>query len=239
MLEVHSDVDNNKEIEEGSFSNEEFTILNNALHQALIIPIIEKKVLDISSVTEFKEFEDIDLKKLIDFKNIKDNKIRNENCRYVLNNKILLNTSIYEALLLELKSEYGIDYYNTNNYFTVFKFGVKCFQKENRFGSVEKVGVKNVILFPTGDTYNVLAHEVLHGFGLVHTHRDAEPLGKTEDNLGEKYKYVFPCFFQNVPYQMKGQPQSSTTNLMSYGEAKFTLWYWQWCKINNKIKKDE
>lgn len=101
--------------------------------------------------------------------------------------------------------------------FLIFAFGVTTY--DGTAGQVEKIGVKNLVLFPERN-YNpqVIGHESLHGYGLWHTHREL----RGEQVITSNYKkYIYPHGHYD--------PQNATDNIMSYRfGSMITTWKWQW-----------
>lgn len=103
------------------------------------------------------------------------------------------------------------------NCFPIFAFGIRTY--DGTAGQVEKIGVKNLVLFQERN-YNpqVIGHESLHGYGLWHTHRELSG----ESVITTKYKkYIYPHGHYD--------PQNATDNIMSYRfGSMITTWKWQW-----------
>jgi hypothetical protein len=104
----------------------------------------------------------------------------------------------------------------TNNkyagYITVFAFN-ELARTTGTMGRVQDIGIKNVVLYRNRDNAT-LNHELLHGLGLHHTHRDGTPI---KDAVR---KYVYPNSGTNHA--------ASTDNVMSYRTIAITTWKWQW-----------
>lgn len=92
-----------------------------------------------------------------------------------------------------------------DEYFTVFAFNEVPYDVTT-LGQAEDIGVHNAAMFvPTGGRDNeTLAHEVLHGLKLKHTH----------DSEGADNKYIFE--------------DNTTDNIMSYNTNLCSTWRWQW-----------
>lgn len=103
--------------------------------------------------------------------------------------------------------------------FFVFCFGIED-STQRVGGRVEDIGKKSVVSYKGRDNYT-LNHEVLHGLGLLHTHRDG-----IINNVNQKY--TFP--HANI------DPAKATDNVMSYQPDGKTTWYWQWEIIKKNIK---
>lgn len=71
-----------------------------------------------------------------------------------------------------------------------------------------------------------MSHEVLHGMGVFHIHREIDDRGVVIEPL-IKYKnkkYIFP--------------KGITTNIMAYYVIEaYSSWRWQWHIINPKISE--
>ena len=151
LVKIETDIDKNGKNEREDFSLEEKTMLYNALHQALIIPIVEYTTLNLSSNSEFQIGGDF----------IADGKIQ------------MTSPTIRERVynrLQELFFQQNARY--RDNYFTIFKFGVES-NKDGLLGETQDIKTENVIIFtlPRGNEDYTLAHETLHGLGLYHTQR--------------------------------------------------------------------
>jgi len=116
---------------------------------------------------------------------------------------------------------------NYPDHFTVFKFGITSNQADFE-GAIQKLGIHNAIMFttPLSDNYT-LNHEVMHGFGLTHTHRDTSI-------LISGYKYIFPCGIK-TDFQSTGKSTDATDNTMAYNQRTYSLWCWQWKIANPNI----
>lgn len=151
---------------------------------------------------------------------------------YISKNQNLLKRTFYKN-----SKETVDEQYLTYNIFTVFAFREDSFQtyRSSYFfdnhaveGEVKNIGENTAMLFNSlnstkraNDTS--LAHEVLHGLGIYHTHIDENPIPTSK----------ILCTFE----------EKSTDNYMSYravdpdgtvkGGERETLWRWQW-KIANK-----
>ena len=152
LVKIETDIDKNGKNEREDFSLEEKTMLYNALHQALIIPIVEYTTLNLSSNnSEFQIGGDF----------IADGKIQ------------MTSPTIRERVynrLQELFFQQNARY--RDNYFTIFKFGVES-NKDGLLGETQDIKTENVIIFtlPRGNEDYTLAHETLHRLGLYHTQR--------------------------------------------------------------------
>lgn len=96
-------------------------------------------------------------------------------------------------------------------------------------GHVDDIGVPLVVVYnPLGNTsiprdFTTLNHEIMHGYGLYHTHRDG---GITESQIEFVYPHAFDPPLTN--------PLDATDNVMSYNSNAITLWRWQQRFINLK-----
>ncbi|MCW3160618.1 hypothetical protein [Chryseobacterium oryctis] len=157
---------------------------------------------------------------------------------YISKNKFFLKSIFYKNLNEQIDEEY----LNTN-VFTVFAFQEDSFKtfrspifKDNHAleGEVKGIDKNTAMLFKSlystqrkDDTS--LAHEVLHGLGVYHTHMDENPIPTSR----------ILCTFE----------EKSTDNYMSYravesdgtldGEERETLWRWQWKIANTNIPRIE
>ena len=89
------------------------------------------------------------------------------------------------------------------------------------------LGIRNVVLFPERND-KTLAHEVMHGLGLRHTHRDGS------GTINDPYQlFIYP----NANTLPLSQIAEATDNYMSYAKTfRKTTWRWQWDMIRNNIK---
>jgi len=90
-------------------------------------------------------------------------------------------------------------------YFTIFAFDEVPYDVTT-YGQVQNIGVHNAALFAPagGRKVTTMAHEILHGLGLKHTH----------DSPGADNKYIFKS--------------ATTDNIMSYSDARYSTWRRQW-----------
>ena len=216
LVKIETDIDKNGKNEREDFSLEEKTMLYNALHQALIIPIVEYTTLNLSSNSEFQIGGDF----------IADGKIQ------------MTSPTIRERVynrLQELFFQQNARY--RDNYFTIFKFSVES-NKDGLLGETQDIKTENVIIFtlPRGNEDYTLAHETLHGLGLYHTHREVKfvKIDGYETKLMMHDEVIIPYDRSNKKYIYF---YGSTTNIMSYGTLnKFTTWHWQWLIINPNLR---
>ncbi|PAM91423.1 hypothetical protein B4N84_28365 [Flavobacterium sp. IR1] len=208
--------------EYASFSTEEKENLYKALYQSLIVPIIEDTTLDLSEHPDFTNSG-----KFLSGSNIKH--------MITMHGKSVLNSDLYEKckeLFFKVKDSTGtLENEKYEDHFTVFKFGVSS-NDTGTFGEVEAVGISNVIMYTdvSSGYEHVLAHEVLHGLGLYHSHRDHDVIPSHTSN----YKYTFPNGKGNT-IQPVANPTSATNNIMGYSKEAYSTWYWQWKIINDNI----
>ncbi|HEV2700737.1 MAG TPA: hypothetical protein VGV09_03840 [Steroidobacteraceae bacterium] len=90
-------------------------------------------------------------------------------------------------------------------HFTIFAFDEVPYDVTT-YGQVQDIGVHNAALFAPagGRKVTTMAHEILHGLNLKHTH----------DSPGPQNKYIFKS--------------STTDNIMSYSAARYSTWRRQW-----------
>jgi type VI secretion system secreted protein VgrG len=197
------------------FSTEEKNNFYHALHQALIIPIVEETTLDLSQHKDFSSTG----------KHIEEGLIKYQ---FTHNGRKVTNGSLHpdcKKIFTDLKDEAGNEVNKKyDGCFTVFKFGIDTFFG-NVGGAAEGIGVRNAIVFTSKYDTNgaTLGHEILHGLGLQHTHRSKYPIEE------ESRKYIYPNGLEDSYH--------ATTNIMSYSNTPFTSWYWQWQIINLNLKK--
>ncbi|MBS7229584.1 hypothetical protein KHA90_00985 [Flavobacterium psychroterrae] len=206
----------NKELQK-AFTPEEKYKLFEGMHQALILPIIEETILNLSNHPDFQ----INGKHVDEYGHL----------AYLdKNNYDLLNPYLHHdvrSIFLEDNDSSGtekkIKYFDC---FTIFKFAIGA-NDPLTAGAAQGINVKNVIIFKTLLEYKnaTLIHETLHGLGLWHTHK-----GKNKDKpLPHKnFKYIYPMGVQKSTI--------ATNNIMSYADDTFTSWQWQWRIANSNIK---
>lgn len=206
----------------GSFSSAEKVNLYNALHQALIVPVVEEVILDLSTHADFTGTG-----KHLTGTNIKYS--------YAASNGVMLrNPTLYSDCqnnFLNATDSAGT-FINAkyNGYFTIFKFGINS-NKFSVLGAVEEIGVSNVIMFTLiGGDDCTLNHETLHGLGLCHSHRDHVIIPNNRSNYIYTYPNALASAIQPVP-----NPLHSTDNVMCYRSIAYTTWRWQWKIINSNI----
>ena len=226
LVEVKTDVRDRRILsfdEKGKFGIEEKEKLYYSLYQSLIIPIVIERFLNLSSNSMFKS----------GLGNIS-----------MISGRLKPNRFVYRAALEAFFNEEDNKVLNEKEWFVVFKFGLEGDPdtiESVALGRAEDIGHRSAFMYippPKEKNENnliednyffVLSHEVLHGLWLVHTHRDEEKLflgqvkNSYDDFIGDKYKIIFD--------------RKTTTNIMSHAKEVYSLWYWQWCIINPKIKE--
>lgn len=236
----------------GKIEPTEIDALRKAMYQCLILPnILEAPLLDLSDNDNFKiiknNFGNDQYGKYIFHKTIPTVKWTDggifhsytySDCHdYVKKLYISKNQNLLKRTFYKNSKETVDEQYLTDNIFTVFAFREDSFQtyRSSYFfdnhaveGEVKNIGENTAMLFNSlnsakraNDTS--LAHEVLHGLGIYHTHIDENPIPTSK----------ILCTFE----------EKSTDNYMSYravdpdgtvkGGERETLWRWQW-KIANK-----
>ena len=192
----------------GSFSPMEKENLYNLLYQSLIVPTIVDQYPDKSDIfldlSENKKFQKGELNSYIINEGKESGRIDvGEDC-----------IAINDMRGFFLKDEKNKDF-KDQNFFTAFAIRFTN-KKDDVAGKTEGIGKRNVILFDDHGP-STLPHEVLHGLGLYHTHRDETPI-----------------FYKNLKYIFD---KTTTTNIMSYSSAKTSSWRWQWNIINPNISE--
>jgi len=171
----------------GKFDWKDELNLYNSLHQALIVPKIEKTIFDLSNNPDFKDNGKHIFGEYINYGLEKDGKIFVYIQPFTDCKTAFFNVKDQNAGLINEKYK---------DYFTVFKFGLDA-NLLTVTGSVIEIGIKNVFIFKLADFNNTTtAHETLHGLGLWHTHKaDSHPdkkytfNAKTTTNI-MSYSYV-------------------------------------------------
>ena len=234
LVKVMTDVCNQGVKERGGFNPEEKKAFYNTLHQALIIPKVEEYggensevYLNLSADRRFRssgKYVEGDKLKTKFYTNQQRQIVKSEFLKYV-----------QEAFFND-PPENRVRY---AGYFTVFAFGVGNpdtggetageFELLNRVVIASAIKFfKNVALY-AGRGNTALCHEVLHGLGLLHTHREKKEINGREVNSepiikDSKKKYVYK--------------HKTTTNVMSYNQPRnYTTWRWQWSIINPNISE--
>lgn len=190
----------------GDFPAEAEYKLYNSLYQAIIIPIVikdEKKI--ILDISENKDFQ----KDGIYIKQAEEEESKDYRFDAGKNNEAI--GAMKKIFMNDPKNKI----YKEEDYFTIFATGFTNL-RNNVGGKVEHIGIRNAIIFADCST-SAAVHEVLHGLGLYHTHRDNFP------SFDSKIKYLYQ--------------RDTTTNVMSYSLHQNTLWRWQWRIINPNISE--
>lgn len=227
-------------IEEGEFETNEIINFYNSLYQSLIIPIIEteEKLLDLSDHRDFKITTNSNGRQVYGM--FVDNPSGKINIEWILyNNTHVTNNFIrnLQALFLNDKDRHGkLKNGKYRNYFTIFSLGSEIKQAES-YGMSDTNRIfntniqqwsatfrKNIILFKDRDEYT-LNHEVLHGLGVYHIHREKDRDGNITEQkiIYPKKKYIYR--------------HEVTTNVMAYNSNAYSTWRWQWHIINTNIKE--
>lgn len=236
----------------GEIEPAEIDALRKAMYQCLILPnIVEVPLLDLSDNDNFKiiknNFGNNQYGKYIFHKTITTVKWTDggifhshyyTDCQdYVKKLYISENQKFLKDTFYKNSKETVDEQYLSDNIFTVFAFQEDSFltYRSSTFldnhaveGEVKDIGENTAMLFNSLNSTKraddtSLAHEVLHGLGIYHTHVDENPIPSPK----------ILCTFK----------EKSTDNYMSYravdpdgtvkGEERETLWRWQW-KIENE-----
>jgi hypothetical protein len=225
LIKVKTKLKNREKV--GSFENEEMTNLKNALFQALVVGhldnfeadrnIIERVIdfvfsldphcLDLSGDDNFKigatsrgKFIDATTPKLN--QNYRDAGVKNAELFFYLKDAFFK---------LDGSEKY-------KDHFPVFAFAESTNNDViGQIQSIDGVFQKNLLLFGGRDA-STLNHEVLHGLGLRHTHKE-KPIATFIPK--ENAKYTFD--------------RNTTDNVMSYVGNALTTWRWQWEILRNSI----
>lgn len=212
----------------GSFSEDEKNNLQNTLYQALIVGHLEdfereRDLLD-QAIDYFFD-EDVDLLDLTEDPNFRitaSARGKFIDADFPLINEDFKGPNAKDAELFSyLRNAFfkgkGTEKYR--DYFTVFALEERTY--DGTIGQVESVGMvaqKNVALFASRDR-TTLNHEVLHGLGLFHSHKDGKD---NEFKPTRQYKYTYK--------------NKTTNNVMGYKKNdSLTTWRWQWEIMRNSI----
>ncbi|OXA94734.1 contractile injection system protein, VgrG/Pvc8 family [Flavobacterium hercynium] len=220
LIKVKTQLDPTIPAQEGEFTIVEKKNLYNTLHQALIVPIVEEVSLDLVGQPNFS----------LNGKNTAGQFIFYSG---YINGVFYENHTLFSdcQLAFLFATDPNGNFINTkyNHYFTIFKFGIPSTDL-TLLGHSENIGTRNVILYSIiGNTNDyIIAHESMHGFGLLHSHRD-DLIIKFPN-----FKYIFPCY-NATSFQPTANPMTSTNNIMSYNRLCYSSWYWQWKIVNPNI----
>ncbi|MCF0040065.1 LysM peptidoglycan-binding domain-containing protein [Dyadobacter fanqingshengii] len=132
--------------------------------------------------------------------------------------------ALFPYLENAFREQVGSDKYD--NHFLVFAFAERVTLSKGRIllgqiKSTNDVFQKNLILFSGRDNLT-LNHEVLHGLGLRHTHKE-KPEDEFEPNEAATYTFNF----------------ETTDNVMSYASNPFSTWHWQWSLLRKSLASIE
>lgn len=137
--------------------------------------------------------------------------------------------NLQKYLRQELYRQHGTKY---RNYFKIFIFDIntKPGDTGSVIGNVDDIGIHSVNLYKGRNNFT-MSHEAMHGFGLLHTHKDL--LSRTPDVFSPvtnpNAKYVYHHAYVNLPL--------ATDNMMSYsGNIRKSTWNWQWKIMINNLK---
>ncbi len=247
----------NDEEKFGKIETEEIDALRKALYQCLIVPNIfqDNIIFDLTMNDKFKIITDNTGNKkygkyiLKDINNTSDwldggifHSSDYTDCQdYVKKEYIIKNKEILKNTFFKNTKSDADENYLSKNIFTVFAFGEDSYSTNRTSldivkrhaleGEVKNINENTAMLFNGLDEKrndaSVLAHEILHGLGLYHTHHvNDKPI--TEPKI--------LCTFD----------KNKTDNIMSYkdivnnkDEKKQTLWRWQWKIANPNIPSIE
>ena len=198
----------------GGFTHGEKISICNTLHQALVVPILEKATHDLN-LSKNSDFQVRIIKGVKHYGKYIDPTTEN----------IHEDATGFFAHLQNIcfkaknsKGELPFNKYKTG-YFTVFSLAADVY--DDAAGQIQDVGTKNLVLFPNKND-KTISHEALHGLGLAHTHSDSSPIPDAV------VKYVFPNGNDDRP--------NATDNIMSYSaELRKSTWHWQWTILRRNI----
>jgi len=146
------------------------------------------------------------------------------------------NNNLQSDLRKVLEIQKGKKY---NNYFKIFVFDLltPLIDGGRTIGNVDGIGVHSVNLYRERDN-TTMVHEVLHGLGLLHTHK--ERIHNT--NPSEFYPVTNPdvkYVFHHAQADGGAYSNLATDNIMSYnGAMRKTTWKWQWKKMKSNIEQN-
>ena len=213
LIPITTNVDG-KQIATGSFKFKEVPLLCRILHQALVVPVVEKALhhLDLSEDPDFQVQTRNGVKHIGKYINLFSESIYQDEPGFFEHlQRLCFNAKINGIAVFD---KYKTDYY------TIFSLGVSGnFDTE---GQIQAIGTKNLVLFPERK-HSAMAHEALHGLGLYHTHIDI-----VHHTIKEKaIKYIYPNATMD--------PTNATDNVMSYNNEIKSTWHWQWKIIRENV----
>ncbi|WP_282630813.1 zinc metalloprotease [Empedobacter sedimenti] len=206
----------------GTFTTQDKINLYNSFHQALVLPKIEisPTVLDLSTNVDFqvRTIEGVpQYGKFIysptDEANDRARGRRSGTVGAIYEDRTDFFTTI-KTLFFNERDVTGnlVNSRYQTMYFTAFAMEVKVY--DGAFGQIERVGIKNLVLFNNTRKTTTMIHEGLHGLNLYHTHKDGNNV-ISEPN--RKYTYA----------NGNETPSNATDNIMSYSDNRKSIWNWQ------------
>lgn len=219
LVKVKTNIENtSSSIVTGTYFADEKKYLNNGLYQSFVYGDIEEVVLPLDNDPKFKDGGTY----------ISDHKIK------------WFEDGIHEYLRDKLiNSDLGSKF---KNYCMCFSFDVESAldsKGASVYGHAQSVG-KQVVIVYKDRGMTTLTHEILHGLGLYHTHREVDAVSgqptKPIIYFNDKFVYHHADHLLNLT-----PPENilkATDNFMSYNrnDRKIT-WHWQWKIIRDNIKK--
>lgn len=193
----------------GFVQNEEIAMFKNALSQCLINPDFETKFMSVESVHDFNRggayFDGIYIKAYA--------------------------SDIYTVLQQKFTNLYP----QYQNSYMVFVFNEEAKESNGALlaGKAQPpIGTHSAIIYK-GRKIFTLAHEVLHGLGLYHSHRDGEIQSPDQ-------AFVFPAYNDNgsAGLDPTNDANEVTDNYMSYNPSSRTsTWHWQFKTVQSNVSK--
>lgn len=215
--------------QEGLFMPEEIENFNNTLYQLFITNEIAQgnTTLDLKADLEFHQKKE-------QGNNISSGFIHQLG-GLLLNNKET-NKKLHEyleELFLQLNPQYS-------DYFLIFAFDLplvlervkngQIIYNQTTMGNINKIGDQLAVLYRSiirtsaePRDHTTLNHETLHGFGLMHTHKEKYTNGNFVPITEPEKKYTYP----NANDLSSSDKAQATDNVMSYNPEAKTLWQWQ------------
>lgn len=207
--------------EKGVFGSENIETIHKVLQQFLINVKTVNKTLNLKDNNGDNLFNSANTNFILDSKVIWDDKVKWD------------NKSIYDYLKYKFIKENP----ELINHFLIFSFGLNPVTV-NDFtprAYTQGVGFQNAIAFanlniqlPNNSVLTSLAHEVLHGLGLYHTHREKGV---------EKIKDVDAKYVYHYGDDSTANLGKETDNIMSYSNNRKSSWYWQWKIVERNLNK--
>ncbi|MDQ6531272.1 hypothetical protein [Flavobacterium sp. LHD-85] len=201
----------------GSYTADEKRYLSNGLYQSFVYGDIEEVILPLDNDPKFIT-----------------------GGTYINNNGIKWDEDGIHQYLRDslLNSSFGSKF---KNYFMCFSFDVNSAPNSSGSsvnGHAQDIGKQVVIVYKSKGKTTV-PHEILHGLGLNHTHREEDSSGQpTSSVTSPNAKFVYRHADHLLNLTPPENILKATDNFMSYNRNNRKItWHWQWKIIRDNIKK--